>query len=156
MQGSGTRVPAAAAWLGGLGALPFVVLAAALTAPVGPAREGLGTALVAYGAVILSFLGAVHWGLAIAPAATAGSPGLALRLGGSVVPSLVGWGALLLPTVGGLVALAVAFGAMLAADRRATRLGAAPAWYATLRLPLSLAAIASLLLAAAAVAARAP
>jgi len=160
VQGSDIRVPSPAAWLGGLGAVPFVALALALVVPsiAAAPRAGLAPALVAYGAVILSFLGAVHWGLAIAPAPTVGSPGpaLLLRLGGSVLPSLAGWGALLLPTVPGLVALAGAFAAMLVIDRRAAQIGAAPAWYPKLRLPLSLVAIASLLLAAAAVAARVP
>lgn len=163
MQDKRTHVPTAAGWLGGLGALPFVAPALALAlAPPEALGGALGPALVAYGAVILSFLGAVHWGLAIAPAATvtatatAASPALSQRLGGSVVPSLVGWVALLLPMVSGLVVLAAAFAAMLAIDWRAARRGVVPAWYPALRLPLSLAAIASLLLAAAAVAARAP
>jgi len=145
----------AAAWLGGLGAVPFIVLALAMVVPAGAPRDVLGPVLVAYGAVILSFVGAVHWGLAIAPAATADPAGLRLRLGGSVVPSLVGWVALLLPTAIALFALAAAFAAMLAIDLGATRLGAAPAWYPKLRLPLTVAVVASLSLAAAVVA-RAP
>src|SRR3712207_2095506 len=98
-------LPRPALWLGIAGLLPF--LASALlcwTAP--PNWRGVALyALAAYGAVILSFLGAVHWGLALrAPAAEA--PALAPRLGLGVLPSLIGWVALLLPPGLGLPLLA--------------------------------------------------
>ena len=64
--------PPAAKWLGYLGALPFVafstpvverfpVISSALDVP----RSDLGKLQVGYGAAILSFLGGVHWGLAM-------------------------------------------------------------------------------------------
>ena len=147
MQRSGTKVPVAAAWLGGLGAVPFVALAGATVGLDGAARAVVGPALVAYGAAILSFLGGIHWGLAVEPAAALGGAALRTRLAGSVVPSLVGWAALLVPPTVGLPVLAAAFAAMLAVDLRAARIGAAPAWYPALRLPLSVTVVASLLLA---------
>ena len=67
MQTQRAAVPAMAAWLGGLGALPFVGLAVAVVGLEGPARAVVVQALLGYGAVILSFLGGIHWGLAIAP-----------------------------------------------------------------------------------------
>ena len=148
MQGKGTGWPAPAAWLGGLGAIPFVGLAAALVVPVGVSRELVVPALVGYGAVILSFMGAIHWGLAIAPGTPDGDAGLSSRLVGSVVPPLIGWAALLVPPVLGLLVLAAAFAALLAVDIRATRRGLAPAWYPKLRVPLTLVVVAALLFAA--------
>ena len=142
-----STVPAAAAWLGGLGAIPFVALAVAM--PVVPAatRPVVALALTAYGAVILSFLGGIHWGMAIVAPAGAGDR-LPARLALSVVPSLVAWAALLVPERMALVGLAVAVALMLWVDLRATAAGEAPAWYPRLRVPLSAAVVASLLLAA--------
>lgn len=133
-------VPPAALALGLAGLLPFAASAlAALALP--PGQQGVALqALAAYGAVILSFLGGVRWGLAIGgPADGASLPRLAL----SVVPSLLGWAALLLPARPGLALLALGFIAMLAVDWRNP---AAPAWYRRLRLPLSAGAICALLL----------
>ena len=148
MTGSKTRVPLAAAWLGGLGAVPFVALAAAVALLDGPPRGLAVQALAGYGAVILSFLGGIHWGLAVAPAVGANGSGLNARLAGSILPSLAGWTALLVPSTIGLFAMAAAFAGMLGFDLLATRAGEAPAWYPRLRIPLTLAVVGSLLLAA--------
>lgn len=86
-----------AAWALGLGGLlPF--LTCALLSAAGPEgwRPFAFSALVAYGATILAFLGAVHWGLALqAPAAERGAGPARLALG--VLPALWAWVALLLP-----------------------------------------------------------
>ncbi|MGE0484424.1 MAG: DUF3429 domain-containing protein [Gammaproteobacteria bacterium] len=141
-------MPAVAAWLGGLGALPFVALA--LLMAVGPAgfATSAAPALVAYGAVILSFLGGIQWGLAVA-VPRAGAALRPARLVVSVLPSLVGWIALLLPTpAAAMVVLAVAFLAVLVVDTRAWQRGETPPWYPRLRWPLTLVVGACLLLAA--------
>lgn len=144
-------IPPAALWLGMAGALPFVALATAAWLP-GPAPGApLSFALIAYGAVILSFLGGVRWGLAIAGYGAGADDGPSWkRLGLAVAPSLIAWFSLLIAAPAGLLTLAAAFAAMLAIDRRAGAAGAMPAWYAALRLPLSLVVVAALLLAAAA------
>ena len=54
---SQTHVPPPAKWLGALGAIPFVFLAVAGPFLEAPLQESAHFALVAYGAVILSFLG---------------------------------------------------------------------------------------------------
>ncbi len=137
-----SRIPSAALWLGPLGLVPF--LAGALAPWLLPA-EGLPEAdfaLVGYGAVILSFLGGVHWGLA----APEGRP---RQLGFSVLPSLVGWLALLvanLYAVGpALWLLAAAFATLLPGDLLAAGRGLAPGWYPRLRLPLTLVVVACLI-----------
>lgn len=143
------RIPPAAKWLGALGALPFVFLAVPGIILDGPVRGDASFALAVYGAVILSFLGGVHWGLTIA--------GFGLektvcrtsrRLTYSVIPSLVAWGALLLPQPIGLLVLAAAFVGAVLFDSRASRIGEAPAWYPKLRWPLSVVVVASLLVGA--------
>ncbi|NBN64212.1 DUF3429 family protein [Microvirga tunisiensis] len=146
-------VPVPAVWLGATGVIPFaaptlllLVAPGLVPAPLAPL---LPLALAAYGAVILSFLGGVHWGLGLS-ASMAGrtDPGLARRLVISVIPSLVGWVALLLPAATGLLLLALAFPLMLAVDLKAAREGAVPAWYPRLRIPLT-ACVTALLLAGA-------
>ena len=134
-------VPAAAAWLGGAGLLPFLSLAVASLVLAGEAARLAAKALLAYGAVILSFLGGIRWGLAIARPADAR---LAPRLGLSVIPSLLGWASLLLPQATGLALLAAGLAAQLWLDVHDSRAGEAPAWYPTLRIPLSLGAIAAM------------
>eukprot|EP01035_Chromulina_nebulosa_P039676 gene39676-53637_t len=120
------KVPASAAWLGGLGAVPFIGLACALPLLDGASRLTAAQALLAYGAVILSFLGGIHWGLAIRDHRGANMERLWARLILSVVPSLAGWIALLVAGKAGLLMLAVAVAATLLVDLRATRLGDAP------------------------------
>jgi len=56
--------PPAVAWLGYGGLLPFLALAA--TGLWAPGTPWWSAALLAYGAVILSFVGALHWGFAMA------------------------------------------------------------------------------------------
>lgn len=132
-------VPPVAAALGYAGAVPFLVGATGVALALLPA-----TPLLAYGAVILAFMGGIHWGL--------GMPGTtpdARRLGLSVVPALLGWAALLLGGRPGLLLLAAAFVGLLALDLATVRSGAAPAWYPSLRVPLTAVVVASLLLAAA-------
>jgi hypothetical protein len=141
-----SRVPVAAAWLGGLGVVPFVVLtfAASLDAPFAPQ---IATVLVAYGACILAFLGGIHWGLAIAAPPPVHESLLWQRLAIGVSPSLAAWAALLLPAAASLFPLAAAFATMLWLDVGMTRRGEAPAWFARLRVPLSLVVISCLLIA---------
>ncbi|MEQ8230297.1 MAG: DUF3429 domain-containing protein, partial [Gammaproteobacteria bacterium] len=120
------------------------VLAAALaTGGLVPSATA-ARALVAYGAVILSFLGGIQWGLAIAGGAVAGWG----RLGAAVVPALLAWPALLLPATAAYLLLACAFLAVLGADLLLHARGQAPAWYQRLRWPLTTVVTMCLLLAA--------
>lgn len=132
-------VPTAALFLGAAGALPFVAAAAGallMESWRGPAL----LVLLTYGAVILSFLGGIRWGLAIAGARA----GTALDLSISVAPSLAAWSALLLPLQTGMLVLAVAFIVMLILDLAAARGGRAPAWYPRLRVPLTVVVVTTL------------
>lgn len=97
------------------------------------------TVLVAYGAVILAFLGAVHWGLALA---SPDHPATTSRLGLGVLPALVGWVALLLPRGMGLLVLVAGFLAVWAAEEIAARQGLLPGLgYLWLRRGLTLAVV---------------
>ena len=99
--------------LGYAGLIPFLGLAAALWM----ARPGTETfasaALLAYGATITSFLGAIHWGLLMRSPGSQSLPALAW----GVVPCLLGWVAWLLGPAVGLVLIALLLWACLAVDR---------------------------------------
>lgn len=129
-----------ARWLGLGGLLPFLAGVALLIA--GRTGDGAYFALAAYAAVILSFVGAVHWGAAI----WLQSPKPAREFIASVLPALVAWVALLLPLRPGLALLAAAFAGWYAWERYAIW-SWYPRWYARLRTLLTTIVVASLLLA---------
>jgi hypothetical protein len=89
-----------------------------------------------YGAVIISFLGAVHWGMEYAdkvpnPARTR------FRYGLGVIAPMVAWPTLFLPIEFALTSQFAAFVALYMADARATVRGWAPAWYSNYRFALT-------------------
>ena len=145
------RVPAAAAVLGAAGLLPFLAGAAGAWLLHEPRLGAVLELLAAYAAVILSFMGAIHWGLAMRGAPRAGR---AMTL--SVLPALLAWFALSIPPPGGLVVMAAGFAGVYWMDARAIAAGVAPAWYRRLRIPLTLAVLTCLAAAVAAAALRGP
>ena len=68
---------------------------------------------MAYGALIASFLGGIHWGLAMQ-----GVQPVAARLAWGVCPSLVAWVAVFLPVSSGLLLLAGVLGVCYVIDRK--------------------------------------
>lgn len=128
--------------LGYAGLLPFVACVLAIALLDGEARAFAVRALVAYGAVILSFLGAVHWGLLLRQPDAAAQARLAI----GVLPSLAGWVALLLPDRHALALLVVAFGGFWLYEHRVVGTALLPQGYLELRRYLSLAACALLTL----------
>jgi uncharacterized iron-regulated membrane protein len=128
--------------LGYAGLLPFIACVLAIAPLEGEARAFAVRALVAYGAVILSFLGAVHWGLLLRRPA-AGAP---VRLAIGVLPSLTGWAALLLPERYALALLVVALGGFWLYEHRVVGTALLPPDYLKLRRSLTLAVCALLTL----------
>ncbi len=105
--------------------------------------------LVAYGAVILSFMGAVHWGLVISSGSGEDRGDATRWLSLGVIPALLAWVALLISLLNALFLLGVAFALVYALDRMAIAAALAPPWYGRLRLRLTAAVIVLLLLGAA-------
>jgi hypothetical protein len=124
------EIPAAAAWLGGLGVVPFVAAAIAAVAGPEPWRELALRAFVAYSAVILSFLGGIRWGAALGDAD-------GRRLALSVAPSLLAFGCLLLTPSDAVKLLAVLFAAVGFFDAMRRPMPDWPAWFMRLRARLS-------------------
>jgi hypothetical protein len=129
--------------LGYAGLIPFVagMLAIALLTDAGIRRQ-VELMLIGYGAVILSFLGAVHWGRLVAAPALGMVAPLAMW---SVVPSLLGWASLLLPFSTAAPALALLFAAVYLVDRVLLGERDAPEGYMTMRLHLTVVVVLSLL-----------
>ena len=130
--------------LGGL--VPFLACGAGAVLLAGADASRCLGALIAYAAVILSFLGAVHWGFALDGTRTAPVG----RLAGGVLPALVGWGALVVAELlavpdGALALLAAAFALVLAAERRGARAGFVPRAYLGLRWTLTVVVVPVLL-----------
>lgn len=141
-------VPSAAAWLGGLGLVPFVGLSLAAALLSGAWKASAIQALLGYGALILSFLGGIHWGAEmVRPIARTGDNLDARILTISVIPSLAGWAALLLDPRSGLGLLTAGFIGHLLLDIRAAQKGLVPRWYPTLRKPLTMIVAAALIVA---------
>ncbi len=131
--------PSTAAWLGYSGLLPFVVLALGILADNQQATL-FSAALIAYGAVILSFVGALHWGFAMALGEFNTESGHRRRsesLLWSVVPALLAWPALLVPTAPASALLIAGFIAHYGQDRRLAAFARLPAWYLPMRLRLT-------------------
>ena len=129
--------------LGYAGALPFLCGAIAASQQVSVLGVTPAYLLLSYGAVILSFLGGLHWGRVIT------SPNANGRFDStwliwSVCPSLLGWVALLLPIKVGAVVLSLCFLAALQIDQTMFREKIWPVWMRSLRVHLSLIAVASL------------
>jgi hypothetical protein len=99
--------------LGFAGLLPFVLLALGTWVAEAGQRAFAGLALAGYGAVIASFLGAIHWGLVMRDAQ---KQSLAL-LGWGVTPSLLAWVALMLSPPAGLLLIAAVLWMCFAVDR---------------------------------------
>ena len=139
-------IPRAPLLLGLAGLLPFWGLAIGIgLAPLGgTSAPALATALATYGAVIVSFLGGIRWGLATRDDQRV----VAVQYALAVIPSLLAWAALGLPTAWSLAALGVV--ALVLGPMDLQLVGTlAPVWYGRLRIILSCGAGAALLLGAA-------
>lgn len=128
------------------GYVPFL----ALTLAVGPLNPFLSQiigqyalpswyfahVLTFYGAVILSFLGGIRWGVAMVGAGETKLRSLELTL--SVVPSLAGWFAVFMPRSEALYFLAFCFLVQGIWDLFLVAQNRAPQWFKTLRLLLTI------------------
>lgn len=139
-------VPKAAAGLGFAGLLPFAAGAlGAWLLPDVSLRAYAVYAQIAYGACITSFMGAVHWGVAVARLPDTAVDGdeartAAVQMAVSVVPALLAWSALLMTPVYALLTLIGTLAGIFLYDVAQHRIGGLPAWYLTLRKPLTLGA----------------
>jgi hypothetical protein len=101
MRNSSNNISPAVLMLAYLGLVPFIALAA-LSFLVSPThRPTIIFSLLAYGVTIISFLGAIHWGLTMIE-----NPPNKQQLVWGVVPSLLAWISLMIEVEFGLLLVA--------------------------------------------------
>lgn len=133
-------IPRVALILGVAGLIPFA-LSAFLSVRLDTTSSLALTSLAAYAAVILSFLGGVRWGVLLSDRQRFDAFGPAVV---SVIPSILAWLALLLPTVPMLSLLLLGLLLQYVVDSPFSPFKADsyfPEWYPRLRLLLSTGAI---------------
>lgn len=135
------HIPLAALLLGVAGVVPFLGLAGTVHLGPPPWNFVAASLLTGYGIAILSFMGGVHWGLAL-------RDGRPVQYAVSVLPALYAWPAAMLDAAAGWAYLAAGFVALLAFDLWAGRRSWTTPWYGRLRSWLTLAAAGSLAAAA--------
>ena len=141
-RNSPTSIPGAALLLGLAGLIPFLGGAAALWAMLpGVAPERGLQLIIAYGAIILSFLGGIRWGTAIGPYDTRRQ---GLEFAASVLGSLAGLAAIFIPAVPALTLLIAGFLMQALWDVTSVESGRLPAWFGKLRMLLTAGAVISL------------
>ena len=124
-------LPRRVAWLGYGGLLPFI--ATAVGSAVDSHHDPFWLDIQhAYGAVILSFVGALHWGVAML-ARDLDEAQRDTRYLWGVMPALVAWPALLLSGWTASALLVAGFMLHYWQDRRLVRQCALPSWYLPLR-----------------------
>ncbi len=139
-------LPPLAIILGIAGIIPFAAfgIVAVDAAPDSALTATRG--LVGYGAVILAFLGGVHWGFTLDEPELARFVRIRLTLG--VIPSLIGWAAILVSLVSepalGLAILIAGFVAVVVTEWRGHKLGLVPGRYMLMRWGFSVVVIALL------------
>lgn len=132
-------LPVTVAWLGYGGLLPFVALMPASL--IDHHHAALWSdALYAYGAIILSFIGALHWGLAMSLSELSESQRSSQFIW-SVVPALIAWPAVLFSPPLAAPLLVMGFIAHYLQDLLLARRATLPGWYLPLRLRLTSVAV---------------
>ena len=102
--------------LGHAGLLPFVLLAAAVWLVTPDLLPFTALALCTYAALIVSFLGGIHWGIGWLQAGR--RDGLGVHFLWGVMPSLLAWPGVLMPPYAGLVWLGLVLIVCYLVDRR--------------------------------------
>jgi hypothetical protein len=133
--------------LGYAGLAPFIGLALLLWLVDASLHPFVALALAGWGAVVVSFLGGIHWGIGLRDAANLlDGPRLPLLWG--MVPALLAWLAIVMPAYAGLPLLGLILVGCYLVDRK-TWPGAGLAPWLPLRLQLTVVATLSCLFGAA-------
>lgn len=132
--------PIAARVWGWLGVAPFAALALS-----GSVFEAFGNfdyraAFISYGAIILSFMGGIQWGIAMA--SKTNDDHHAFRFTISIVPVLFALCAMVIPLALAHIVLAAGFLLLLLYDIYVVKKFSALGWYPKLRIPLTTAVLA--------------
>jgi Protein of unknown function (DUF3429) len=131
-------IPRAALWLGVAGALPFWLAAVSFFTGIGMTEgQSLAVAL-AYGGLMLSFLGGIRWGVALG--VVDGRQRARELIGGSL-PVLMGLAAFFLAPAVGLSLIIITLFIQALADVMSADRGFLPRWFGRLRALLTVLAV---------------
>ncbi|MCD8503994.1 MAG: DUF3429 domain-containing protein [Burkholderiaceae bacterium] len=141
-----TKIPLSVLLPGLAGLIPFVALSLSEVMALGLPPVISLLAFNTYGAVILSFVGAIWWGLA---AATQKKAPKCIMFYWSVIPALIGWFATLVAPDVGVLMLSAGFVLQWLGDAWLVRAypGVAPAWLFSLRTILTAGVLATMAIA---------
>lgn len=117
-----------AKFLGYSGLIPFVTFSIGSWLPQ-PYNSYAIQILIAYAAIILSFMGAIHWGVAM----TSADEQRSKYIIASVIPALTAWLALLMNEIPALVTLLAGFIALIGFDWAVEKPQRLPDWYVPMR-----------------------
>ncbi len=134
-------MPFPTAVFGGLGVAPFAI--GAVLANIPEASHTGHWLIIGYGAVILSFLGGIQWGVGLKAAPRAWLP-----YSVAILISLTGWVAMLLPPLWGIALLASGFVCAFIYDAISVGVFHLPGWFLGLRSLLTVSVMSCLALAA--------
>ena len=132
--------------LGYAGLVPFAALAALMWLVQADLLPVVAVGLTSYAAVIVSFLGGIHWGIGFLH----GSAAPRFHFVWGVIPSLLAWFALLMPAYAALPLLGFVLVVCYAVDRKTYPTVGLSRWI-PLRLRLTVVAMVSCVLGAAAI-----
>ena len=140
------RIPLAALIPGVLGLIPFWGLALLVAMPMYVPEDLALFALCTYGATILTFVGAIWWGLAVH--APEGAPRSWMFIW-SVIPALIGWGGVMVGEEIGMPMIMIGLLMQWALDLTVHRACPSwfPAWVVKLRTLLTVAAVTAMAIA---------
>ena len=136
------RFPIITAFIGAGGLIPFLWLAIAINNPSMYFHQYALELITSYSAIILSFLGGIHWGLIMPQIFKTSGRNLLLI---SIIPPIVGWIALALDPMQCLWVLISAFVGEIIVDFLWCKREIIPRWYLKLRIPLTILVCLSLL-----------
>ena len=128
-----STIPKAALLLGYGGLIPFITLSVATWFLTSGLLIQAHEALLLYASIILTFMGAIHWGVAMTHSANPNS----VQLSVSVVPALIAWFAFFTTQSIHYVILYISFAGLCLIDSQGSKRGDLPAWYPKLRVPLT-------------------
>ena len=136
-----STIPKTALLLGYGGLIPFVTLSLATWFLTSHWLVQAHEALLLYASIILTFMGAIHWGVAMTRSAVPSN----IDLSFSVIPALIAWFAFFTTQSINYVILYISFVGLCLIDSRGSKQGNLPGWYPKLRVPLTTVVVISLI-----------
>ena len=128
--------------IGYAGLIPFIVFSIGSWFQL-PMISDSTYILTAYAAIILSFMGAIHWGIAMSSSEDQNGKYFIA----SVIPGLIAWLALLMPQRYAIILLMVGFIALIIYDWSVEKPQRLPGWYIPMRNRLTLVVVMCLMFA---------